>query len=185
MIRLALRCVPADGPPDLTWVAGLTGSLDEIYQFLLRAEIGAYLTQDGDHRAWTAAEAQKVVNGRATELGGPAVRLSDDPPVIELAADVVTTTLPVQALASLALLLGTGPDVAGWPRHVKRAWFGPGRESRTARRAYDWIRRKAVVQVVVADRAHAATRPPKHKMASGQKRRADLPPGVRRAPPLS
>jgi hypothetical protein len=49
MIRLTLRCSPVAGAVDLGWLARLTGALDAIYVFSLRAEIADQAGRSRDH----------------------------------------------------------------------------------------------------------------------------------------
>jgi len=109
-----------------------------------------------------------------TELGWPVVTVYDDSSVIELALPTLTTSAPVQALASLAILLTEGPEVVAWPPHVKRAWFANGEESASARRAHDWLRRSAIVEMTPAQAPPTFRQPPS----------TEFPVGVRRSKPL-
>lgn len=171
MLRLVLHCMPVSGRRDLDWLAGFTGSLNEVYGFLLRAEVGV---QFGDDPARTADEIRRMVDGRVTELGRPVVAVHDDAGVLELALPTLMAT-PVQALTSLALLLTEGPEAAAWPPHVRQAWFGTGDEPASARQAYDWLRRSAVVEMTPARHLPTTTK---------REHPADFPVGVWRSPPL-
>lgn len=170
MIWLGLRCAPAGGRIDLAWLAGLAGSLNEIHEFLLQAEISARLGAEVGGRALTPFEARIVVRGRATELGSPLVRIGDDLTRLRLGTRR-SPAQPARALARLALLLRSSPELVAWPDHIKRAWFGEGIRPAKARRAHDWIGRSAMVEVI--------------DTRSVPKRSAELPTGVFRAPPLT
>jgi hypothetical protein len=169
MIRLGLRCVPAQGRHDLAWLARLTGSLLEIYEFLLRSEIGARLAADRDRRALSADEQQLVIEGQAIEAGSPLVKLRGGSTRVELGAQ---TTLPLQTLSALALVLESGPEVAAWPGYLKQAWYGEGTQAARARQAYEWIRGSVDIRIVEGRSKKRRQQP------------ADLPFGVRVAPPL-
>src|SRR5438046_6307983 len=101
MIRLALRCLPADGRHELSWYTGLTGALDQIYQFLLRAQIANALAAGAEYPARRADVTRRIVDGWVAELGGPVIRHQAPATVIELAVPVAPGTLAVQALAEL------------------------------------------------------------------------------------
>jgi len=146
MIRLELRCVPRSGRADLAWLADLTGSLDEICDFLLRAELA---TQIGSERVLGPEELARAVDGHAVEQGSPIVHLRDGSTIIELAAQLVDSTIPVQVLASVALLFKRGPEVAAWPGHIK----------------------KGLVRVQGRGRAGAARIPADHSRVHGRGRR--------------
>ncbi|GIH06925.1 hypothetical protein Rhe02_49920 [Rhizocola hellebori] len=176
MIRLGLRCLPSHGRHDLAWLARLTGSLQEIYEFLLRTEIGAHLAADRDLRRLTDDERQLVIDGQAIEAGSPLVKVRAGSTRVELRTRAPDGT-PVQALACLALMLESGPEVAAWPGHVKQAWFGESLAAARARQAHDWIRRSAVVHIVQDGSSGKSVK----KRRKGE----DLPAGVRRSPPLA
>ena len=180
MIRLALRCLPAGGRPDLEWFSGLTGSLDQIYLFLLRAEIREQFAASAGDRRDRPDDLRRIIDGRAIELGTPTVRRWTGGLVIDLAVPVTTGAIPVQALASLGSLFAAGPEVAAWSHHLKRAWFDADDESAGVRQAYEWIRNRAAVSPV--DNAPPTLR--KGRKGRKPRRQADLPAGVRRSPPL-
>jgi len=187
MIRLELRCVPRSGRADLAWLADLTGALDEICDFLLRAELA---TQIGSERVLGPEELARAVDGHAVEQGSPIVHLRDGSTIIELAAQLVDSTIPVQVLASVALLFKRGPEVAAWPGHIKKAWYESRAEAEQARHAYRRITAGSTVEVVEDDVDRS---PQRHDVAEptrgGSRRRregkSDMPTGVRKSPPLN
>lgn len=177
MMRLALRCTPRTGPPDLAWFADLTGSLDEICDFLLRAEITAAV-QEETPTALPSEKMQQVVDGRAIHIGSPIVHVRDDSTIVELAALLVNGTILVQVLASLALLFKKGPEIAAWPDHVKAAWYAACTESEQARQSYERTREGSIVEVIEDLEGYG------RKENNVSKPEPLLPPGVRHAPPL-
>jgi hypothetical protein len=188
MIRLTLRCSPVAGAVDLGWLARLTGALDAIYVFSLRAGIA---DQAGRSRDLTLDELALVVDGRAAEQGSPAVHLRDGPVVIELGVRLVGSTLPAQALAVVALLFAEGPTAAAWPTHVRAAWHGPGTVAEAARQAYEWIATTTTVEVEDGGRGGKRDRPSPRRKGKGAKGRAravdsptELAGSARFAPPL-
>lgn len=147
MMRLELRCTPRSGRPDLAWIADLTGSLDEICAFLLRAEITAAVHQEA-RAALGSEEVDRVVDGRAIQLGSPIVRIRDGPAVVELGAQLINDTMPVRALAALALLLVNGPELAAWPAHVKAAWYTAGTDAEQVRQSYQRTTEASIIEVI-------------------------------------
>ena len=184
MIRLELRCTPSSGRTDLAWLADLTGSLDEICDFLLRTEIA---DQVGRDRPLRPDELARVVDGQAIEQGSPIVHVRDGSTIIQLAAQLVDSTIPVQVLASVALLFKKGPEVAAWPGHVKKAWYEARAEAEQGRHAYQRITVGSTVEIVEDDVGRATTRPnepTQERSRRGGPDNADLPHGVTQAPPL-
>jgi hypothetical protein len=183
MMRLELRCEPSSGHPDLAWLADLTWSLDEIYDFLLRAEISE---QVGRELTLRAADLAAVVEERAVGQSSPIVHVREGSMIIELAAQLVDSTVPVQVLASLALLVKKGPELAAWPAHVKKAWYEGQAEAEQAKAAYRRMQEGSLVEVVEDGGDAPLETPPKKptRRPRGRDRNADLPPGVRASPPL-
>ncbi|MGH3871437.1 MAG: hypothetical protein ACRDSR_07985 [Pseudonocardiaceae bacterium] len=166
--------MPRAGPRDLTWLADLTGSLDGICGFLLRVEITAAVR--GERlTALPSEQMQQVVNGRVIQIGSPMVHIRDNSTIVELAALVVNGTILVQVLAWLALLFKNGPEIAGWPDHIKASWYAACSESEQARLSYQRTRERSIVEVIEDfERSGKEADVPE----------PELPPGVRHAPPL-
>ncbi len=177
-MRLELRCTPRTGPPDLAWLADLTSSLDEICDFLLRAEITAAV-QEETPTALPSEQMQQIVDGRAIQIGSPIVHVRDDSTIVELAALFVNGTILVQVLVSLALLFKKGPEIASWPDHLKVAWYAACTESEQARQSYERTRKGSIVEVI--ENLEGSGR----KEANAPEPEPMLPRGVRRAPPLN
>lgn len=183
MIRLVLRCTPTTGTTDLHWLAALTASLDTICDFLLRAEIAEQVVRR--ERGLSSDSVARAVDGRAAEVGGPVVRVLEGPVVIELAARPVDGVLPVQMLASVAVLVTAGPSCDAWSEHVREAWFSALQEADAARTAHERLLGIARVQVVQDLDIRARPRRGDGSRRRDRKRdRADLAGGVRVAPPL-
>lgn len=190
MMRLELRCMPRTGRCDLAWLADLTGSLDEICDFLLRAELTAAV-QEQTSSPLPSEQLERVVDGRAIQIGSPIVHVRDGPLIVELAAQLGNGTIPVQVLTSLGLLFTKGPELAAWPGHVKAAWYAARGDSEQVCQAYARTTQTSIVEVIgdVAgsqrkefeepEAAPGCPGAPLNRQVS-----ADLPPGVRRAPSL-
>ncbi|MGQ0773554.1 MAG: hypothetical protein ACT4NY_03900 [Pseudonocardiales bacterium] len=193
MMRLELRCTPRTGRCDLAWLADLTGSLDEICDFLLRAELTAAV-QEETPTALSSEQLQRVVDGRAIQIGSPIVRVRDGPLIVELAVQLVNGAIPVQVLTSLGLLFTKGPELAAWPGHVKAAWYAACRDAEQVWQAYARTREASIVEVIedIAGSGRKEVEGPESEpgrtpLPGSPGRRqvsADLPPGVRRAPSL-
>lgn len=182
MIRLGLRCTPVSGPPDLEWLADLTGSLNEIYDFLLHAEITEQVGRERDLRP---EELARVVDGHAAAHGSPGVHVRDGSVGLELVTRLVDGTLPVRVLASVALLFTGGPEVDAWPPHVRRAWYGSQAAGAVrAKDAYQRICRRSRIAVVDDGWSYPAGAPAATRAHGQARAQADLADSVHVAPPL-
>lgn len=193
MMRLELRCTPRSGRCDLAWLADLTGSLDEICDFLLRAELTAAVREETP-TGLPGEQLHRVVDGRAIQIGSPIVHVRDGPLILELAAQLVNGTIPIQVLTSLGLLFTKGPEPAAWPGHIKAAWYAARSDSEQVWQAYARTTETSIVEVIedlagsgrkeVEGPESASGRTPRPDSPGSRQVPADLPPGVRRAPAL-
>jgi hypothetical protein len=170
LIRLELRCTPRSGHADLAWLAGMTTSLSEVCEFLLRFEVAA-----------AVAQLAPLPRADAVAQSSPLIRMRDGPTFIELGVRVGKSAVPPQALVVLALLVKNGPEVAAWPGHVRKAWYDVNSEAAKARQAYLRLTSGSVIEVVSQQPDISKLRD-RHRKRS---KRHELPPGVSKVPPLS
>jgi hypothetical protein len=176
----------------LAWLAELTGALDEVCDFLLRAAIVGELETDADI---ADPDLATVVDGRAAEVGSPLVRLREGSTIIELAHVVVSGTVPVQVLAWLALLFRKGPALAAWPGQLTTTWYDSRADAVRVRQTFDRLQANSVVEIVgpVDAMEVGGARHPPRSPAKSQRRRdrkkgrakGDLASGVHVSPPLA
>ncbi|MFN0092239.1 MAG: hypothetical protein ACKVWR_18525 [Acidimicrobiales bacterium] len=105
----------------------------------------------------TAREA--LITSTAAALPPPLVSARDGSLVLEI-AQTLDSTIGLQALAFLGVLLKKGPEIAGLPGRVRESWYSQNEKALRARQSYERLKRTSLIEVDPADGDDPPAKPP-------------------------